>query len=155
RIDVAAVNGALNGYEIKSDRDSLQRLFGQINLYGKVLDYAVLVVGERHIVEAVGIVPEWWGIFKIIPDAKTPSFDVLRPGKKNIDQDPRSLVELIWRDEALELLEKRNAIRGFRDKPRPVIWDKVCECYSLEEIAMAVRNCLKARATRKGLQQPS
>src|SRR5208283_5148275 len=53
RIDMAIVNGLFHGYEIKSDRDSLSRLFGQIDLYGKVLDRATLVVGDHHIVEAL------------------------------------------------------------------------------------------------------
>ena len=52
RVDIAVVNGLLQGYEIKSDRDSLRRLGIQVVLYWKVLDRATLVVCERHIVEA-------------------------------------------------------------------------------------------------------
>src|SRR5262249_26817602 len=44
RVDVAVVNGLLHGYEIKSDRDSLRRLAGQVEVYGKVLDRATLVI---------------------------------------------------------------------------------------------------------------
>ena len=47
RVDVAVVNGMLHGYEIKSDRDNLRRFSGQVDFYGKVLDRATLVVGEK------------------------------------------------------------------------------------------------------------
>ena len=41
RIDLALVNGSLHGYEIKSNRDSLRRLGGQMALYSRVLDKCV------------------------------------------------------------------------------------------------------------------
>ena len=56
RIDVAVVNGRFHGYEIKSDRDSLRRLDGQVDLYSKVLDRATIVVGDRHFTEALNTV---------------------------------------------------------------------------------------------------
>ena len=65
RVDVAVVNGKIHGYEIKSDRDSLRRLAGQVELYGKVLDQATLVVGERHFDAAAAMLPEWWGLLLV------------------------------------------------------------------------------------------
>ena len=38
RADIAAVNGILHCYEIKSDRDTLLRLPGQIKAYNAVFD---------------------------------------------------------------------------------------------------------------------
>lgn len=57
RVDLAVVNGSLHGYEIKSDRDSLDRLAGQADVYSKVLDQVTLVVGERHLAHAMDRVP--------------------------------------------------------------------------------------------------
>src|ERR1039458_236101 len=111
RVDMALVNGTFHGYEIKSDRDSLNRLCGQIELYGKVLDYATLVVGEKHVVDAFDMVPDWWSILRMFPDTETPSFYTLRPGIKNQNRDARSLVELLWLEDAIELLETRNATK--------------------------------------------
>lgn len=48
RIDVAVVNGRLLGYEIKSDRDTLDRLREQACVYCSVFDEVVLVAGKRH-----------------------------------------------------------------------------------------------------------
>ena len=48
RIDVAVLNGEMCGYEIKSDRDTLERLPFQIEIYSKEFDKLTLVVGRRH-----------------------------------------------------------------------------------------------------------
>ena len=62
RVDVAVVNGSVHGNELKSDRDTLDRLSFQVQTYGKVLDRATLVVGERHAEKAIAMLPDWWGI---------------------------------------------------------------------------------------------
>ena len=146
RVDLSVVNGLLHGYEIKSDRDSLRRLSGQVELYGKVFDRATLVVGERHWAEAIDNVPKWWGILLARRSAKGLQLKTVRSPSSNPKKDPRALVELLWLDDAIVLLEERDAARGFRGKARWIVWDRVCEICSLEEIAKAVRTKLKARA---------
>jgi hypothetical protein len=151
RVDVAVVNGSLHGYEIKSDKDSLRRLGVQIDFYGRVLDRATLVVGERHLSEVVDRLPSWWGVLRIDPARGEPRFKTVRRGRRNPRKDPRSLVELLWLDDAIALLESRNVARGVRGKPRHIVWDRVCELFTVGEIAAAVRTQLKARATRRAL----
>ena len=146
RVDVAVVNGSLHGYEIKSDRDSLRRLNRQVAMYSHVLDQATLVVGDRHLADALQFVPEWWGVLHSRPSPKGLRFKTLRRGRKNSQRNPRSLVELLWLEHAVALLAQRNAARGVRGKPRRVVWDRICEHFSVDEIAAAVRAHLKARA---------
>jgi hypothetical protein len=59
----------------------------------------------------------------------------------------------LWLGEARQLLLDRDALRGFSNKPRAAVWDRVCEVYSLDEIAACVRTRLKARAVA-GLLRP-
>lgn len=153
-VDVAVVNGCFHGYEIKSDKDSLRRLRGQSTVYGQVLDRVTLVSGIRHIVDAVAIVPDWWEIQTAEPHAKGIRLKRLRPGRKNPAQDSRAIVELLWSSDALTLLEDRGAIRGFRNRPRSEVWDRVCQLYSLSEIAGAVRTRLKAREAHRVAPPP-
>lgn len=155
RIDLAVVNGVFHGYEIKSDRDSLRRLDRQIELYGKVLDYVTLVVGDRHLAAALDAVPPWWGVLRVHADRNGPGFDALREERKNPYRDSRSLVELLWLDNAIALLAQRDAARGVRGKPRRTVWDRVCEHFELEEIAEVVRAHLKTRATNQVALRPS
>ncbi len=150
RVDLSVVNGLLHGYEIKSDRDSLRRLNGQIELYGKVFDRATLVVGVRHLAEALDSVPEWWGVLLARRSAKGLQLKTMRAARSNPKKDPRALVELLWLDDALAMLEERDAARGYRGKARWIVWDRVCELCSLNEIAKAVRTQLKTRAKKRG-----
>ncbi len=62
RIDIAVINGQIEGYELKSERDTLERLPAQRDLYNKVLDRISLVVAENHRDAAEKIVPKWWGL---------------------------------------------------------------------------------------------
>ena len=155
RIDLAVVNGTLHGYEIKSDRDSLRRLDAQIDYYSRVLDRATIVAGERPLRHVQNMVPRWWGVLRIHATAGGPQFKWVRRGRRNPSRDPRSLVELLWLEDAMSLLEKRGAARGVRGKARRFVWDRVCESVSVDEIAAVVREHLKARVTPASLQPPT
>jgi len=152
RIDLAVVNGLIHGYEIKSDRDSLRRLADQVIFYGRVVDRATIVVGTRHICEVVDIVPAWWEILHVESAPPGPCFETVRSGADNPGRDSRSLVEWLWLDYAIGLLEGRDAARGVRGKPRRVVWDRICEHFTVDEIAEAVRTHLKGRAKQRSLQ---
>ncbi len=145
RIDFLAVSSVLHGYEIKSSRDRLTRLASQAATYSRVLDRVTLVVSPRHIEGALELIPKWWGVILIRGNADAVSLEPIRPSTENPDQDPRALVELLWRDEALELLTARNAQAGVRSKRRPEIWDRVCEVLDVAEIGSAVRVRLRSR----------
>ena len=145
RIDMVVVNSSFEGYEIKSDRDSLRRLERQVELYSKVLDQATIVVGERHLSSSLDIVPDWWGVLLFKSGPKTSKIENIRRPKQNVSVDSRALVELLWYHEAISVLEERFAARGVRRKPRRVVWDRVCEIFETHEIAAMVREGIKAR----------
>ena len=145
RIDVAVVDSHFEGFEIKSDRDSLRRLRHQIELYSKVLDRATIVVGRRHLETAKESVPEWWGILQYENDRKPLRIKVIRRPKRNKSVDSRALVEMLWYNEAIEFLQEISAARGVRGKPRRIVWDRVCEYFDTQEIAEKVRVQLRAR----------
>lgn len=150
RVDLAVVNGQLHAYEIKSDRDSLRRLHTQAEVYSRVFDRVTIVCGDRHIPHALDIVPSWWELLRIVPDTQVPIFKCARRGRKNPNKDIRALAELLWIDEAMALLARRHALRGMRGKPRAVLWDRVCELFSSDDVAEAVRAHLKATAVKRG-----
>lgn len=149
RVDVSVVNGLLHGYEIKSDRDSLRRLAAQTEIYGKVLDRATLVVGYRHLAEIMDTLPMWWGILLVQQSPRGLRFKTVRKPRNNPNRDPRSLVELLWFDDAMAMLEEGNAALGFRGKARWIVWDRICELFDVNEIAKAVRSHLKARVKKR------
>lgn len=152
RVDVAVVNGALRGYEIKSARDTLRRLPRQVEIYSQILDYACLVVAECHLEAARALVPSWWEIAVVVQDAGTLRIDRQRPGTPNPSVDPQALVQLLWHEEALELLAERGMDRGVRTKPRRHAWDRLVERLERHELRAAVRWQLK---NRRGWREPS
>jgi hypothetical protein len=83
RIDLLAVNSAIHGYEIKSDRDTLVRLNRQVRSYNRVTNTMTLVVGERYVEPATQIVPKWWGIITAHPDGSLVRLERVRECKPN------------------------------------------------------------------------
>lgn len=145
RVDVAVVNGALTGYELKSSADTLRRLPTQVAVYSRVLDFATLVVAENHIEQARDLLPEWWGLVEARQEADSVSLAQLSPAAINPSIDPLALAQLLWRDEVLVELVNRGLDHGIRSKPRPVLWSRLAQNLPLMELRELVRTRLKSR----------
>lgn len=149
RVDVFVANGELCGFEIKSDRDTLERLPRQIEAYSDALDKATIVVGERHAEKVRPMVRPWWGI--TVATSTADGEVVLRREREaqmNPELSPVAVAELLWRDEALALLERLNQAKGIRSKPRLVLYSKLAEVLSIKELREEVRSQLKRRNWR-------
>jgi len=146
RIDIAVVNGIVHGFELKSDADNLKRLPRQIQIYNSVLDKVTLVVGLRHTKEAERMVPRWWGIKVAAIGARGAlDFDDVRRPRKNPEQEAVAVCRLLWRDEALTLLDELGQMKGLRHKPRTLIYSHLAEVADLETLCARVRRQLKFR----------
>lgn len=145
RVDVAVVNGALSGFELKSAKDNLRRLPRQVNVYSQVLDFAVLVVAENHLAAAREIVKPWWGLTVAQSRRTEVVLTEEREPRMNRSVDALSLAQLLWREEALEELTVRGADRGVRSKPRWAVWNRLTEVVDVDDLRIVVRNKLKAR----------
>ncbi len=104
RVDLSLINGALHGFEIKSEADSLKRLKTQSVHYSAVLDYVSLVAAPKHIESAAEIVPDWWGIIEVEDASSGVQFRVVRDGEINPDPHLPSIVQLLWRSEMEEVI---------------------------------------------------
>lgn len=145
RVDVAAVNGSLTGVEIKGDRDKLTRLPRQVELYGRVLDHAIIAAAGRHAEKITDHVPDWWGVWRVDDVRGRALVTRVRDSAVNPSVDPLSVAQLLWRDEAYQLLAERDAVRGLAKATRWVLWDKLVETLTLQELSLEVRNRLRAR----------
>ena len=155
RVDIAVVNGEISGYEIKSSSDTLVRFPHQQALYSEVLDRAWIVTTSERIEQLKPTLPEWWGIMAASEhrDVEGVQLDIIRRATKNTNQNALAIAQLLWRSEALALLEAIGADKGVTSKPRPVLWNRIIETYTLEELCGAVRRVLKAR-TNWRIDQP-
>jgi hypothetical protein len=152
RMDVAVINGVLHGYEIKSDRDTLLRLPEQMEIYNGVFDRITLVVGKSHLRDAINAIPDWWGILIAkINDNDSVIFNEIRKARMNVKKNSLSVAKLLWRDEALEILEEAGVANGFRSKPRSLIYEKLSAVIEQEVLEGKVRDALCFReAWRSG-----
>jgi hypothetical protein len=145
RVDLAVVNGVIHGYEIKSERDTLNRLACQQDIYNQVLDFVTVVAGSRHICKIKKTVPKWWGISEVKYKNNKLTITEVRSCKENSKIVPMALVQLLWRNEALSILRERNFHGGVVSKPRTIIWERLVEYLSLDELRYEVRNKMKTR----------
>jgi hypothetical protein len=149
RVDIAAVNGQLVGWEIKTRQDTLMRLPRQQDVYSRVFDRVWLVADQRHIEPALRMIPTWWGVIRIRDDGLDCRLVTVRPSRLNRDVHPPSLVRLLWRVEVLAELEALGLAEGIERAPRRVLWaalaGAVPKHIARRKLQERVRDRLKSR----------
>lgn len=136
-------------FEIKSEADSLGRLITQGSRYTLVFDRVTLVLAERHVAKATGMLPPWWGVLML--DAATGQFVSLREAGVNVSHRADSLASVLTKDEALHILEDAGAVRGWRSKSLYLIQQQIAQKFPMDELKQHLRSALLARAERTPL----
>ena len=146
RVDVVCVNGHLDGWEIKSDVDTLRRLVGQAQAFSGVLDRATLVTTDRHLHHATELLPPWWGVQRAaLTRAGNVRLTYIRRPRQSPSLDPMALAQLLWRAEALDELRRRGLAHGLSNKSRWYVWERLAESLAITDLRSLVRNTLRAR----------
>ncbi len=154
RIDIALVNGIIHGYELKSDKDNLRRLPHQMQIYNSVLDRITLVTTDRHAEHATRLVPTWWGIkIAVRNSADIVEFSDLREACDNPSLSILAVAKLLWREEALTLLDEFGEADPLRYKRRAFVYARLAEIADLDTVRERVRRQLKSRQTWRVGQQ--
>jgi hypothetical protein len=155
RIDVAIINGSLSGYELKSDRDTLERLPHQRDIFGHVFDYLHLVVGKRHAEDAERLLPPWWGIKIAVMAGGGVALLPHREAAENPTPDPYLIAEMLSKDEAINVLSAFGMDRGWKSKKIRLIHERLANEIPLPELKDQVRSILKKRprSVRVGLHE--
>ena len=131
RVDVVVFGNELVAYEIKSDADSLSRLAGQAEVYGKVFDRANLVSGSRHIKKATALLPSWWGVIEARCNRGGEiTLEVLREPGRNPELDAMAMVRMMWRVELKQELKQRG-VRALSRDDKAALCRKLLESISL------------------------
>lgn len=145
RVDVAVINGELAGWELKSARDTLRRLPQQAELYSQVFDRMTIVAAPNHVRACTDNVPQWWGVTIAHAGNDGVELESLRCAYVNPAPNPIQLARLLWRDEALEVLERYGLDTGVRSKSAPVVHLRLSEL-PLTTLQSEVRGTLKRRS---------
>ena len=136
----------VHGYEIKSDKDRLDRLPGQIRMFSEALDAVTLVVGWRHVIPSMQMIPEWWGVQLAEADGEEGvRLTELREPLPNPGANPIAVASLLWRQEALAVLDTHGGADGVRSKPRAVVYSRLAGLVPLSRLRQVVLENLKNR----------
>ena len=143
RADLAVIGTSMDGFEIKTERDTLKRLPRQVEAYGRLFDRCSVVVAERHLDAAKDIVPAWWGISVVHLNGET-RFTDIRTAGRNPKIDREILVRLLWKEEVHNaLVQLGSAPEG--KTSRNALWGELLELTSLSQLRATVRRALLDR----------
>ena len=145
RMDLVLVTDSLHGYEIKSRVDSLSRLKGQLEDYRVVFDRLTVVTGVNHLTGILREVPSWCGIILASRSSGRVSLEPFRESQGNLHRDRLALAQLLWREEALEILTRWGAVKGVKSKTRPVIWERLADTLSTDALTREVTEAFRNR----------
>lgn len=145
RVDLAVVNGTIHGYEIKSERDTLNRLPSQSGIYSQALEFVTIVAAAPHIDQVKVLVPRWWGIWRATQKGSEVRLKPLRVAKRNPSLVPLALAQFLWRDEVLAILVEHSLATGMSSKSRHDLWRRLTTSFTVDELGNFVRTKLKQR----------
>jgi hypothetical protein len=104
RADIVTVTDHLTGYEIKSDADTYARLRRQIGDYDAFFEENWLVVGKKHLGDATGHIPAYWGIICVSGFDDKRFVEAVRTPARTLKFSMANQLNLLWRDEILRIL---------------------------------------------------
>jgi len=148
RIDIGVVNGQLVGYEIKSDRDNLDRLPRQMEVYNQIFDLITVVTGPKHEKKLVAWLPAHCGLLVTHKGEDGNELRTVRKASQNPERNGYMIASLLWHEEAKQLLTDLGLGKGLSRLRRWELWEKISEHLTdIDELAERVRIILKGRTT--------
>jgi hypothetical protein len=154
RADIAVINGHLDGFEVKSNADTLQRLSHQILSYNAIFDHSSIVVEDRYLDDVIRIVPNSWGIIQVIGSyVEELQFKIVRPSIQNANIDNYAVAQLLWRNEAQEILFNLGVTGSQLRQKRSILYRAIIGMMDAGELRKVVRQYLKKRQNWRPLSQ--
>lgn len=119
RLDVAwLTKDMLHGLEIKTSASRLTRLSSQVPVYSRFCTHCSLVTVPDHMARGREIVPDWWGLIMVSPEAGDDrrSVEVIRTAEASPDFSPSALALRLWKSEMMDVLRRLGELRGVKSK---------------------------------------
>lgn len=153
RVDIGIINGELHAYEIKSQADTLERLPRQAKIYNQIFDKLNIVTHERHEKELgrkYGKLMENWGVLIVSNGKEKHDVKITEKKKprKNRNTNLFSIAHLLWKEEALVILNGKDPERkGLPGRCRKDLYKMLCALFrdNENELRELIRSKLKFR----------
>lgn len=147
--DVIISNGTTSAYEIKSEYDSLSRLFNQLTDYSKAFDKVYVVIPDNKYESWSECIDLQYGIITL---SKNYTLRKRREAKSNIDRFDKDIIfSCLMREEYIDIYKTGKKIKNIPLKPVEI--KKACKEYFLtlsnEEAHSYFNKCLKKRSLER------
>lgn len=149
RIDMAVINGHLHGYEIKSSKDTLQRLPSQLEAYEKIFDYLSVITEKKHSKKLIDLVPSWVNVYVCSEVNDQFVIELAQKGSINKNKSGFHLAKILWREELIQILNEKQIPFIQRDR-NWILAEIVSSNIKVKELSEIVRIKLKGRKNWKG-----
>ncbi|WP_196794101.1 sce7726 family protein [Corynebacterium durum] len=117
KVDLGILNGTSTAYEIKSERDSLNRLLPQLSSYEKVFARVNVVTSENHLKHITELAPKHVGLILL---SKRFTLQTIREASEDPNRlDSLSILDVLRTSEAKDVLA--NLERGIPEVPNTQI----------------------------------
>ena len=154
RADIAVINDHFIGFELRSNKDTLNRLPNQIITYNTIFDYITIIIEKCHQKVIKSMIPNWWGIIICRENNDQIIFNKVRRPKINNYIDSLSIAELLWKNEAIEILLKKGLSNNISRKPRRILYQYIQNHFNIVELKHIVKNRLQSRTAWRGQISP-
>jgi hypothetical protein len=146
RADVVSIsNSMVHGYEIKSDSDTLLRLPKQVKYYNQVFSTVTLVVGSEHVVDALYLIPDWWGVMVASNNNGSVKLNAIREGKVNENINYTTVADLLRKNELVDILKEYAPGRPYSSMSKDRLKNEAVTCIPKESIMHYLSNILERR----------
>lgn len=107
--DVVAIYKVAHCYEIKSDKDRIERVLKQIEFFDLSFSKLTLVTTKKFLNRAIELLPPYWGILVAIQKNQSKIiFQYKRKAKYNPNWNSEKSLLSLWKSELLDLGSKTN-----------------------------------------------
>lgn len=153
RVDIASIGHLLEGYEIKSEADSLIRLPFQSMAYNYVFNTMTLVSAKKHLKKALNIVPDWWGIWEVDLKDREVIFNYIREPQKNPNLSSFEIASLLWKSEAKDIIQQQNLDYKKTNVTRYELWSFLADNIQIDSLISLVCKTLRSRGDWRSEKQ--
>lgn len=126
--DVVSVHSYAHCYEIKSDKDNVERALKQSKFYDLTFKKVTLVTTEKHIKKAKELVPPYWGLMVAKAGNGTDALSYIRPATNTPSFDKQLALLTLWKSELLQVAQnftEKNMTKSSRKMLSELIAEKL------------------------------
>jgi hypothetical protein len=91
------------------------------------------------------LLPDYYGIIEVKQKRGNLTYEVVKKPKINPDRDCKAMLDLLWKDELLKVLEHLNIVKGLKNKTKVKQIAAIAELIDPNTTSEIVRELIKVR----------